>query len=394
VTESAIPKSWGRFCRFLKSESIVSHRKPDQMTTPTSWRDPGTGAVLSFDDSGMFVDDTGKGPQKGFKNDDRFSDWLHSYIEARLVEAGLHQLLIPNKPGGSPVYYTDDALNSPERLLILICGAGRIHVGVWSVGVCAYHGLRAGSVLPCLTEARRRGMEVIVLNPNHGGSRLLSNKYGVHHGMVNHTLHVFDEYLVSKNDPKRVFVIAHSMGGACTSMAIERFPSWATQKIVAIAYTDGFPEPMRDRRLGLWAFERSINWALNSQPTNAPLPDGAVARTRSAGTKDHPLTTFKAFPFIWEWFDQRARVEYGAEPLVPTVIGFDTEQTAAEPAKPPAEPAKPPPAEPVKQPAEAADPQAETSTAAQPPAAEPGEEPPAAQSGESPAAEAAGQKPE
>jgi pimeloyl-ACP methyl ester carboxylesterase len=174
-------------------------------------------------------------------------------------------------------------------------------------------------------------MEVIVLNPNHRRSRLLSTKYGIHYGMVNHTLHVFEDFLVTNNDPKRVFVIAHSMGGACISTTIEHFPNWATQKIVSIAYTDGFPEPMSDPKLQRWAFERSINWALNAQPVNTPMNDGSVAKTRSAGTRDHPLTTFKAFPFIWQWFDENAQAVYGAVPLVPTVVGFDTEEPAAKP---------------------------------------------------------------
>jgi hypothetical protein len=146
------------------------------MTDNLHWFDPGTRTLLSFNDDDMFVDATGKGPQKGFKNDDRFADWLHAFVERRLEAAGLDRIPIPNKSGGAPIYCTSNALNSPDRLLVLICGAGRIHVGVWSVGVCAYHGLRAGTVFPCLAEARRRGMEVIVLNPNHPGSRLLSAK--------------------------------------------------------------------------------------------------------------------------------------------------------------------------------------------------------------------------
>jgi hypothetical protein len=58
---------------------------------------------------------------------------------------------------------------------VLICGAV----------ASTYHGVRAGTVLPCIAAARGRGMEAIVINPNHPGRRLLAAGYGARHGMVN-----------------------------------------------------------------------------------------------------------------------------------------------------------------------------------------------------------------
>jgi hypothetical protein len=275
------------------------------MTDATHWLDTGNNLVYSFGDDGMFVDPDGKGPQKGFKNDNAFCDWLHIYVETRLQRAGLQRILVPDDPNGAPVYHTANALNSPEKLLVLICGSGRIHVGVWSVGVCAYHGLNAGSVLPCLQYAADRNMEVIVLNPNHPGSRLLPKKHQFQHGMVAHTLQVFDDYIVHNQDPKKIFIIAHSMGGECTSSAINQFAEWAKPKIVAIAMTDGFPDRLKTAELTRWCMERCINWVSSPEEVNKDLPDGPMFKARSAGTKDHPLTTHKAFPFIWEFFDER-----------------------------------------------------------------------------------------
>jgi hypothetical protein len=175
--------------------------------------------------------------------------------------------------------------------------------------------------------------------------------------MVNHTLHAFDEFLVRKSDPKRVFVIAHSMGGACTTAAVERFAKWALPRIVAIAYTDGFPDEIADPRLRQWAADRSINWAQSKEEVNARLPDGVVSKTRSAGTRDHPLTTLKAFPFIWEWFDLMAQAAYGADPQVPTVVALGppaASQAAPSPAAAlPEAPAPAPPEAPAAAPPEA-----------------------------------------
>jgi hypothetical protein len=276
------------------------------MTDATHWLDQGNNIVYSFGDDGMFVDADGKGPQKGFLNNDTFSDWLHAYVEDRLQQAGLVKVLIPDDPKGAPIYHTPGALDAPDDLLILICGSGRIHVGVWSVGVCAYHGLAAGTVLPCLEEAQRRNMAVIILNPNHEGAELLPREYQVDFGMVNHTLYVFDQLLVNKNDAKRVFIIAHSMGAECTSFMINSFPEWAVEKVVAIALTDGFPDALKTQDLRTWCLDRTINWVRSEEELNAPLEDGPMFRTRSAGTTDHPLTTHKAFPFIWVFFDHMA----------------------------------------------------------------------------------------
>jgi hypothetical protein len=66
-------------------------------------------------------------------------------------------------------------------------------------------------------------MEVIVLNPNHPGSRLLPNKHQIQHGMVAHTRQVFGDYTVHRQDPKKIFIIAHSMGRDCTSSTINQF---------------------------------------------------------------------------------------------------------------------------------------------------------------------------
>jgi hypothetical protein len=270
------------------------------------WTDPGTGATLAFNSEGKFVDDSGNGPRKGFKNDDRFGDWLHAYVARQLEGRGLQKLLVPDKPGGAPIYYTPNALSKPDRLLVLICGAGRIHVGLWSVGVCAYHGLPAGSVLPMLDEAERRGMEVVILNPNHPGSALIDS---YEFGMIRHTLFVFENYIIDGSP--NVFIVGHSMGGECTTSVMSAFPDWVLSNVVAIALTDGFPGLVPRDDVRQWSFDHCVNWVQSDEVVNQSLEDADICTQRSAGTKDHPLTTSKAFPFIWEFFDQLATARYG-----------------------------------------------------------------------------------
>ena len=93
------------------------------------WYDTGTKTTFHFDDNGMFVDSNGKGPQKGFKNNGKFSDWLHNLVVNRIKKLGLIEKCHPEN--GAPIYHTSNAFNSPEKLLVIIQGTGRVRAGVW-----------------------------------------------------------------------------------------------------------------------------------------------------------------------------------------------------------------------------------------------------------------------
>jgi hypothetical protein len=276
------------------------------MTDDAHWFDAATATLFSFDGSGKFVDSSGAGPRRGFQNSDAFASWLHAYVESRLLSLGLSRFHVPDRPDGAPVWHTAGALRAPDSLLVLLCGSGRIFAGLWSAGVCAYHGLGAGSVLPCVAEARTRGMEVLVLNPNHPASALLPPEDREAFGMAVHTLRVFRERLVEGAAPRRVFVLCHSLGGDCAISVFERWPQWVMERVCAVAMTDAVVSPIADPPLADWCFAHCVNWVRSREPLNARIRDGPLCAERSAETDDHPLTTWRAFPFIWEFFDQMA----------------------------------------------------------------------------------------
>lgn len=271
-----------------------------------SWNDPGTGKIFSFNEEGMFVDSDGKGPQKGFKNDNNFGDWLHAYIQQNLMKKGL---VIREVEKNVPIFHTPDALNSAKKLLVLISGTGRIMAGCWSVGVCAYHGLKAGSVFPCLEEAKKRGMEVIILNPNHPKAS------------SSHSRNVFANVIIPSN-PERVWIIAHSMGGASTCSIISSNPKFCIEHVPAFALTDGLEGIIFavGYKINKWSHLRGINWVRSNKEINTDLMNGASMRHRSAATNDHPLTTFKAFPYIWEFFDENGADKESSPPLPESFI--------------------------------------------------------------------------
>lgn len=267
------------------------------------WHDKGNDTIFHFNDEGKFVDSEGNGPQKGFLNNNEFCDWLTAYVQRQLIRRGLKTINVPNDPEGSPIYFTPNAFNNPEKLLVLICGSGRIHAGLWCVGVCAYSGLNAGSILPCLDEATKREMEVVVLNPNHTGSRLLKERYNDDFGMITHSLAVFEDHIIPAN-PSHCYIICHSMGGICTLEALEKNSDWFLEKVRAVAMTDACTSPLQKTELTNWCMKHCINWVRSKEELNEELSPDDCCSCRSAATNDHPLTTWKAFQFIWEFFDK------------------------------------------------------------------------------------------
>jgi len=271
-------------------------------SVPDEWHDDGLNSTFHFNEEGDFVDQEGKKPVKGFKNDDNFSDWLHAWVQNKLIEKGLVISHVGNE-NGAPIFHTPHAFENPKKLLVLCCGSGRIHSGIWSVGVCAFHGLKNGSVLPCVEDAQKRGMEVVILNPNDSRSRILSNRFR-EFGMISHSLAVFEDFIIP-GKPSNIYIICHSMGGECILSAIEKWPEFSINSIRAVAMTDACESLIRSEnwKIEKWCKNHCINWVCSSAPLNEPLCNGTSSIHRSAGTKDHPLSTGKAYDCIWKFFD-------------------------------------------------------------------------------------------
>ncbi|EAY19047.1 hypothetical protein TVAG_247260 [Trichomonas vaginalis G3] len=275
--------------------------------TSDTWKDPGTKTEFHFDENGILVDPEGKkliGNYKGFKIDDDFSDWLHAYVERRMTEEGLQSMLVPEK-GGSPIWFTPNAFKSPKKLLVVICGSGRIHAGILSVGVCAYHGLKMGSALPWIKFAKEHQMEVAILNPNHEGAKKIKEPYATTHNSVRHSLYVFQK-LIIPNSPEKCFILAHSAGGLSVCALADNFQDWYVNTIKFTALTDALEDQVSDKtgNTKKYLTERMVNWTRSDQELNKVLGKSSLCFHRSANTTDHPLTTGIAMPFIFEEFNK------------------------------------------------------------------------------------------
>ena len=265
--------------------------------------EPNTKQNWHFNEQGDFVNESGKRREKGsaFRCENGFREWVHAYVQRKLIERGLNEHKVPNTPNGAPVFATPGFMTSAANLLVLICGSGEIFAGLWSVGVCSWKGLH-GTVLPYLDEARKRNMEVIILNPNHPGSREIPGRGP---GSQRHTKWVFENMIMPAR-PLNVYIVAHSAGGMCTCTALRSYRYFCQEHVRAIALTDACTENVGDEEFSEWCRERSVNWIQSSEPLNAPLGVGAsgMCVLRSAAIEKHPDTQYMAYPHIWELFDE------------------------------------------------------------------------------------------
>ena len=276
---------------------------------PDSWNYPENGITYSFNEKMVLVDSEGNQAPKSITTNNDFSNWVHAYVQKRLLEKGLVVSIVGGE-GGAPIFHTPNAFKNPKKLLLLCCGSGRIHAGLWSVSICGHYGLIEGTVLPCLDDAQKRGIEVVIFNPNHSGSKILTKRYPKLYGMIAHTLCVYEDFIIPGN-PEHVFIICHSMGGSCTLSAIEKFPEWFLDHVEAVAMTDAVEMKIHNQKslnMKKWSYEHCINWVCSEDPIDTILPEGVTSVHRSAGTIHHALSTGMAYPYIWTYFDS-----FGAE---------------------------------------------------------------------------------
>lgn len=269
------------------------------------WLDKGTRTIFKYDDKGNLIDRNGNGPTKSFLNDSHFSNWLHLYIEDQLLNKYHLKRQIINE--NVPIYHSENAFSSPQKLLLLIPGAGKIGPGVLSVEQCAYKGLHAGSMLPMVEEGLKREMEIIILNPNgYGGLRTGMENIGRFSKIKSlsqiHAAAVVADFVIPTETGK-VWIYAHSKGGEIVSGLLAEFPVWFTSHVAAFALTDGEESSSNIQPDVIeWAKEHGINWIKSDQPLDTPLKNGLLTKHRSSASKES-LANLTAFASVWHFFD-------------------------------------------------------------------------------------------
>ena len=108
------------------------------------------------------------------------------------------------------------------KCLILIQGVGHVTLGEWANSVCVNEGLKMGSMIPFVEDAKKKGFSILIMNPNERYGLDGKNKV-MFNNMKEHCIYVY-ENLIFKNDKiKDVYFIAHSLGGECNVEILKKF---------------------------------------------------------------------------------------------------------------------------------------------------------------------------
>ncbi|KPP72933.1 protein FAM172A-like [Scleropages formosus] len=189
-------------------------------------------------------------------------------------EYGLRQVSLP--PGGSDLrgqnllLVSPKALESQGNLMVLIQDRGTVRCGQWSWKVIAREGLERGSQIPYVRRALAEAWEVLLMNPNAGGSP------------EDHVSLVWN-LLLSRCAAKNIAVVAHGYGGGS-----------------------------RD-----WLKANAKKWVLSCKPLNRPVGSlKADCPQLSAGTQCHEAAPATCMDPLFRFFAKAVKAK-------PATVPFD-----------------------------------------------------------------------
>jgi len=222
--------------------------------------------------------------------------------------------------------------------MLIATGNGKVRAGIFSRQHLLITGIEASTALPIVREARRRGMSVVLLDPNARGDRL--------------AMHTFEQSLdiLSNKDSKEtteaakdhLYVLAHSAAGAQLVQYLnQKENETLLQRINAVAFTDSTHNiqwTKDNHQLQSLLQSKNCLYFKSSNPHRDDDWDKTVAgesvrvddfwrhrfggiRTLWAGTHEHSLTNYFARHHIWDHFDVVTPFSYVAPPVEDVAIG-------------------------------------------------------------------------
>ncbi|KAJ2776129.1 hypothetical protein H4R18_005827 [Coemansia javaensis] len=186
------------------------------------------------------------------------------------------------------IYATPGALDS-DRLVVLVVGHGTCG-GVWAWNVLLKSGLRAGSVVDYVRDCVRRGLGVLVLNPNENivapdGRPETTNSYtgpaptaiAGSETADEHVGYVWTRMLRDRPAPRRLAFVAYNAAGISLVEVLRHdFERFAAQT-ACIAFIDSLhsthgldPGPVA------WLEVAAKHWETSVEPADALVPNPYV----------------------------------------------------------------------------------------------------------------------
>jgi hypothetical protein len=223
----------------------------------------------------------------------------------------------------------DEASLDKVPTLLIATGKGKVRAGIFSRQHLLMSGMECSTALPIVREARKRNMNVVMVDPNVHGDRLGMVTFEKSMARIFRRWESEEEVISSSDHPplanRDLFVLSHSQSGAQFARYLLEKSNHYVPHIRAVAFTDSTHNIQ-------WAREnKDLHQLLQSdncvyfkcskdspKEVLAPLETTGedvetdhfwehrfgTIKTKCAGTTEHSLTNWFVHSHIWDHFDQ------------------------------------------------------------------------------------------
>jgi len=218
----------------------------------------------------------------------------------------------------------------PNTLLITT-GRGKVRAGIFSRQHLLVSGIETSTCLASVREAHKRGMRVVILDPNARGERCGMDTYEqslqvIFGGDIYQESVPESPSIQQRDQNSSLYIFAHSASGSQLTRHLINDGSYLMQHLRAIVFTDSshtiqwlkkYPEVSSFLQSSSSLYVRSANenrdnnWEKRVPGERCETEKDHCWKHRFgdiptiwAGTKDHSLGNWTAHSYIWEHFDK------------------------------------------------------------------------------------------
>lgn len=251
--------------------------------------------------------ETGKCGSDGFefidqKHYEELGETITNEVYKLLDDKGLHRIYIPSdipKEKATFVFSTQEKLEKPDKLLILIHGSGVVRAGQWARSLIMNDCLAVGTQIPYIEKAKQLGYEVLITNTNDN-HRIVNGKKTVIPGSGTPEQHINTVWntIVIPAEPKSVAIVAHSYGGVVTVDLAKKNPDFFKSHVFGIGFTDSV------HYFGKIIQDVTRNYIASSKPVGTLIKEHEnEIHTYSSGHIKHEYTSHSAIKEVFEFLE-------------------------------------------------------------------------------------------
>ncbi|XP_069060965.1 putative protein ARB2BP [Pleurodeles waltl] len=251
-------------------------------------------------------------------------------------------------------FMTEEALNNPSSLIVLLQDRGVIRAGQWGQKAIIHHSLQHGTQIPFIERALQEYGGVILLNPNDNFTTMKMeeesesvikeespSERNVPHSSFEiredpeipkrgsstpeeHTTYVWD-YFISKSSAANVAFIAHGYGGLVFVDLLLHRRLEIMSKVFAVAFIDSLHhvqhQASNDPEVQGWILKHARGWISSSLPLDRSVVTlwNVDCPRVSAGTENHELVPSFTLNSIFRFFTRSLKAKTNAV-FMPTPI--------------------------------------------------------------------------